>query len=500
MIKRTVAAIVAVLALVGSSASAQSTPPKAAVTGGVVAGVRSADVVSFKGIPYAAPPVGALRWRPPQPVKAWRGVKAADKVGALCQQVYNSKDNGVGPLPASEDCLTVNVFAPVGAKALPVMVWIHGGGFVNGSGTAALYDGTALARRGVVLVTLNYRLGRFGFFAHPALTAEAKGQPVGNYGLMDMIAALKWVQANVAKFGGDPRQVTMFGESAGGIAVNDLMISPAARGLFVRAIVESGVGREVAPPLAAAEKAGQDFAAKVGLANATAADLRNLTPERILKAGDPDIRTGGGTIADGKILTTNPADGFARGLEAKVPYIVGWNSLEFPVPAAGLDRLLETTPAGPSAVRAGLAAVYPDEASFEAHVVSDLLFNEAGLNLARLHAGHLQPTWVYRFSVLSPSMKGKLMGAPHASERQYVFRTLNTSPWPTDANDAVQAATMSAYWASFAKHGDPNGAGRVTWPAYSAAHDELLDFTNAGPVVIRTPDKPVIDAIAALYR
>jgi para-nitrobenzyl esterase len=475
------------------AAHAQPSAPQASVTGGALAGVRDGDVVSFKGIPFAAPPVGDLRWRPPQPVRPWSGVRAADRYGALCEQKYNPSDNGVGPLPMSEDCLTLNVFAPPRARALPVMVWIHGGGFVNGSATAALYDGSALARQGVVVVTLNYRLGRFGFFAHPTLTAQAKGEPVGNYGLMDMIAALKWVRANIGRLGGDPRQVTIFGESAGGIAVNDLMVSPAARGLFVRAVVESGLGREPAPPLAQAEKGGLAFAAQVGLADATAADLRKLSPEQILQAGDPDIRAGQGSLADGKILPMAPMEAFSKGLEAKVPYVVGSNSLEFPAPAAALAS-------GLGAHAASVEAAYPDTATYQAHLASDVLFNEPGLRLARLHAANGQPTWAYQFSVLSPSMRGKLQGAPHASDRQYVFQTLNTSPWPTDGNDAAQARTISAYWVSFAKTGDPNGGGRPTWPRYDAAQDRILDFTNEGPVATSAPRRKAMDAIAEAYR
>ena len=488
----------AVLAMAAASAGAQSSPPQVKIASGMLSGVRDGDVVAFKGVPFAAPPVGDLRWRPPQPAAPWSGVRAADKVGAVCAQAYNAKDNGVGPQPVSEDCLTLNVFAPAGAKAAPVMVWIHGGGFVNGSGTAALYDGAGLARQGVVVVTLNYRLGRFGFFAHPALTKAASGEPVGNYGLMDMIAALNWVKANISRFGGDPGQVTIFGESAGGIAVDDLMISPAARGLFVRAIVESGLGREPAPPLAEAEKAGEAFATKVGLANATAADLRKLSTEQILVAGDPDLRAGGGSMRDGQILTLGPMEAFAQGVEAKVPYLVGWNSLEFPAPAAVRDKFLET--AAPAEKRSQLAAAYRDPDSYGAHIVSDLLFTEPALSLARLHAAHGQPTWVYQFSVLSPAERSTLQGAPHASERQYVFKTLKTSPWPTDANDAVQSDAMSAYWTAFAKTGDPNGSGRVRWPAYDATRDELLDFTNAGPVAVKTPRPSAMDAITALYR
>lgn len=487
----------AISAPAASPALAQPAAPQVTVSGGVLAGSRDGDVLSFKGVPFAAPPLGDLRWRAPRLVKSWRGVRAADKYGAICQQNYNPGDNGVGPLPMSEDCLTLNVFTPEGAKGQPVMVWIHGGGFVNGSGTAALYDGSALARQGVVVVTLNYRLGRFGFFAHPALTAEAKAEPVGNYGLMDMIAALEWVRANIGRFGGDPERVTIFGESAGGIAVNDLMVSPPARGLFMRAIAQSGLGRETTLPLPAAETSGEAFAAQVGLSKATAADLRKLTPEQILKAGEPDIRAGGGSMAEGRILPMSPADAFAKGLEAKVPYVVGWNSLEFPAPAADVEKFIGVMAAANPRV-SGLEATYPDRETYLTHVVSDLLFTEPALALAAMHAANGAPTWVYRFSVVSPAMRGVLKGAPHASERQYVFQTLKTSPWPTDANDAVQAKTISAYWAGFALNGDPNGAGRPDWPRYDRARDQILDLSNDGPAVVTTPRRKTLDAIAEL--
>ncbi|HET9159644.1 MAG TPA: carboxylesterase family protein [Caulobacteraceae bacterium] len=498
-LRPTLALIGAVLLAPSFTAQAQSAAPIVRIASGALAGVRDGDVVSFKAIPYAAPPVGELRWRPPQPVKAWSGVRPADRVGAMCEQVYNARDNGVGPLPMSEDCLTLNVFAPAPAKGAPVMFWIHGGGFINGSGTADLYDGSALARQGVVVVTINYRLGRFGFFSHPSLTAAAGGEPVGNYGLMDMIAALKWTQANIGKFGGDPNKVTIFGESAGGFAVNDLMISPAAKGLFIRAIVESGAGRETAPPLAQAETLGTAFATKAGLTNATAAQLRALSAEQILKLGDPDLTAGGGSIADGKIMTMAPSAAFARGLEAKVPYIVGYNNLEFPVAAAALEQRLNGFATMTPAARERISALYPDKATYDAHIVSDVIFTEPALNLARLHVARGQPAFVYRFSVLSPSVAGRLQGAPHASERQYVFRTLKTSTWPTDANDEMQAAVMSAYWVAFAKTGDPNGGGRPVWPKYSPGTNEILEFTNTGPKVVKTPMAPGLDAIAALY-
>lgn len=470
------------LAACGAPAIARHDSPTLVLTkSGALRGSLQDGIVSFKGIPYAAPPVGALRWRPPQPEKPWRGVREADRVGAICEQKYQPADNGVGPLPISEDCLTLNVFARADAKAEPVMFWIHGGGFVNGSGTAALYDGTALARQGVVVVTINYRLGRFGFFAHPALTAEARGRPTGNFGIMDMIAALKWVRGNISRFGGDPHQVTIFGESAGGIAVNDLMVSPAARGLFARAIAESGLGREPAPRLADAESAGVAFARSLGLDQPSARDLRNLSPEQILKAGDPDLMKGGGSMIDGQILTIAPAAGFKAGREADVPYIVGWNSLEFPVPAPDPGKPVPPILSLDAESLKRIAAAYPTLDSYKLNLLSDVLFVEPAYNLARLHAGHGRVTRVYQFSVVPKAARSLFKGAPHAFERQYVFETLHSSPVPTDGNDAAQAAAMSAYWVSFAKTGDPNGGGRPEWPLFSGSRPEIMDFTSEGP-------------------
>ena len=474
---------------------------------GLVLGGAADDVVAFKGIPYAAPPVGDLRWRAPRPAPAWSGTLTADKYGAICMQKYDAKDNGVGAPPMSEDCLTLNVWRPFArsARPLPVMVWVHGGGFVNGSGTAALYDGSALARRGVVVVTLNYRLGRFGFFAHPALTREGRGQPVGNYGLMDQIAALKWVKANIAGFGGDPKAVTLFGESAGGMSVNQLMISPAARGLFKRAIVESGVGREYSTRLnetnpmgqPSAEAAGAAFAKSLGAQGDDPAALRAIPAEKILAAGDPAPLGGSGPIIDGQIVTMDVSDAFAKGLEAKVPYIVGSNSLEFPIPAKGVEKMLGDLTRLTPDQRAKIEAAYGDKDAFALNIVSDVIFTEPARHLAALHAKNGQPTWLYRFSVLSPAVRSILKGAPHASERQYVFQTLGASPWPTGEQDKAAAAVMSAYWADFAKTGDPNGAGRPAWPAYSAEQDRLLDFTNDGPVAGKVPHPERLDALAA---
>ena len=481
------------LVALGMSAQAQAPAPTARVETGALAGVSAEGVTSFKGVPYARPPVGDLRWRAPQPAPAWSGVRPADRVGALCMQAYNKTDNGVGPLPMSEDCLSLNVFAPTGAARLPVMVWIHGGGLVNGSGTAALYDGSALARQGVVVVAINYRLGRFGFFAHPALTAEAKGGATANYGLMDQLAALRWVKRNIAAFGGDPSNVTVFGESAGGASVDRLMMIRQARGLFHKVIAQSPAGSEHGLALAQAEAAGVAFAAKLGATGAGAAALRALPAEAVVSAGELQMGRGEAPILDGVMLSQDPLAAFAAGREARVPYLVGSNSLEVPKAFGEFyRRAAELPPGAEPAVR----AAYLDAATYEARIATDNIFAAPARAFARTHAAHGAPTFLYRFSVVSAKAP-PFGGAIHASDRQYVFQTLNASTWPTDARDAARAREISAYWVNFAKHGDPNGPGLPSWPAYGP-DDRLMDFTNEGPAAEPTPDARALDAVAAM--
>jgi para-nitrobenzyl esterase len=450
-------------------------------------------ISSFKNIPYAAPPVGALRWKPPQPAARWADVRDAAHYGPLCIQVA-SKDNGVGPGPASEDCLQLNVTSPSLKAKQPVMVWIHGGGFTNGSGTAALYDGAALAKQGVVVVTINYRLGRFGFFAHPALTKE--GGPLANYAMMDMVAGLKWVKRNISAFGGDPAQVTIFGESAGGIAINQLMLMPQARGLFARAITESGLGREPTGPLAAAEAKGAAFAEKLGVRADqpdAAAALRALAADEVLAAGDPNLSLGDMPIADGQMIMGSPVDGFAQGHQAKVAFIVGSNDIELPKAYGG--GYTKATGGLSQADEDQMVEAYGSREAFETRFKSDTIFTEPGRTLARLHASRGAPTWTYRFSILSAGAPKFLPGTPHAQERQYLFQNLNASPWPTDGRDQQLAKTVSAYWTSFAKTGSPNGEGRPTWPTYDDAQ-QMIDFTNDGPIVTKVSDAAAIALIA----
>jgi para-nitrobenzyl esterase len=359
----------------------------------------------------------------------------------------------------------------------------------------------------VVVVTINYRLGRFGSFAHPLLTAEAGSQPTANYGMMDMIASLEWVKRNIAAFGGDPGNVTIFGESAGGMAVQRLMTSPAAKGLFHKAIVQSGAGRENVLYLdkpnsrgqPSAESDGEAFAKSLGVTAATTADLRAISADRIIAAGDPSTFSGGGPVLDGKLFTKPIVESFKAGEEAKVPYLVGYNGAEFPSTPQNVDGSLTRIAGTTSANLPKVTATYPDPETMAAQIVGDIIFAEPARHLAGLHDANGQPSYLYRFNVLSPSVRNRLKGTTHAQERQYVFDTLHTSPYATDDNDKVQAQHALTYWTNFAKTGDPNGGGEPVWPRYTTAKDELLEFTNDGPVAKPSPHADRWAAIAARY-
>lgn len=481
--------------------------PRATVEQGVLIGRREGAVSSFRGVPYAAPPVGPLRWRAPRPPAPWSQPRDAGQVGALCIQPPSGGDPGVGPPPMSEDCLTLNVWTPAErAEPRPVMVWIHGGGFNNGSGTAALYDGANLAKRGVVVVTVNYRLGRLGFFDHPALAAErARGEPGGNYGMMDIVAALKWVRENAGAFGGDAGNVTVFGESAGGAAVTRLMISPEARGLFHRAVVQSGLGRDTGVPLDAPSAVGGPSLRDRGMAFArtigatTAAELRALPAEALLRPA-PNFYGGDNLVIDGRLVTEDVETAFSGGREAPVPLIIGTNSAEF-----WWIRPQEINPYGAiddaltSQERVDLYAAYGGEDGYRAHVVSDLAFNEPARHLARLHARNGHPTYLYRFDVVPDSNPEPSGGATHASERPYVFDNLHTVGRPTGERDQRAAEAMAGYWTRFAAKGDPNGEGRPAWPEFGPGRDRLLEFTNDGPVARPIPFADRLDLIEAYY-
>lgn len=506
-LKDAFAAGVAVV-LVVSAARAADTPfaDQVRVDGGMVKGAVQDGVLSFKGIPFAAPPVGDLRWRAPQPVPAWTGVKPATAYGHDCmQKPFPSDAAPLGTEPA-EDCLVLNVWRPSqsGAGKLPVMVWIYGGGFVNGGSSPAVYDGSQFAKRGVVLVSFNYRLGRFGFFAHPALTRESPRGPVGNYGYMDQIAAMQWVKRNVARFGGDPENVTVFGESAGGMSVHMLLTSPLAKGLLQKAIIESGGGRTGLLPMrrlhddipggpTSAESVGVAFAKKAGIEGSDAAALaalRKLRAEQVIDGlnlasmGAAAATYVGGPMVDGQILAEPPEDAYRAGRNAKVPLLIGANSADIGFSTAKtMDEVL--APFGAEKEKA-LAAYDADKtADVRAvgfKVAMDRFMGEPARFVAKTLAAQGVRTYLYRFSYVAESMRGEWRGAPHATEIPYVFDTV-AAKYGKDLTpkDAAAAQAANAYWTAFAKSGDPNVPGAPNWPVYDARTDALMDLTNDGP-------------------
>jgi para-nitrobenzyl esterase len=466
-----------------ASALTETSPPRR-IDSGLLAGITRDGVDRFMGIPYAAPPVGALRWRAPQPAPAWSGVRNADRFGDMCMQVPrpSSLGSAASPQGMSEDCLTLNVFRPAAADGpLPVMVWIHGGGFTSGSSAIASYDGSAFARGGVVLVSINYRLGRLGVFAHPALTAEnADDGYLANYGLMDQIAALRWVADNIATFGGDPENVTIFGESAGGLSVNALMVSPAARGLFQRAISQSGYGRGVFSRMTidspggrpAAETEGMELAAAVGVQGNDLTALRAVPASEIVA----HYKAQGHLyfVLDGKVLTKDMWDVFRAGDEAPVPFMVGSNSHEF----AGIkwtDPRVDLHYFVSDDAYLALVEAYGGKEILDHHLLSDFLFTEQARALARMHSSNGYPTFVYLFSVVSDAAAAAGTGARHGSEIPYVFDTLNAAaPGVDDVAHALVAGTMNATWRAFANHGEPNRPGLAPWPAYTTGR--IMEF------------------------
>lgn len=466
----------ALLATLAFATSAAAEGPKAKVESGELLGEATARAAIFRGVPFAAPPVGDLRWTPPQRPPKWQGARDATQNGPSCPQVMNADgapNFGGANGPMSEDCLQLNIFAPLkprggAAKKAPVMVWLHGGGHIAGAGW--IYDGQAFAEKGVVVVAPNYRLGALGYFAHPALTAAAgPTAPLANYGLMDQIAALEWVKRNIAAFGGDPANVTIFGESAGGSSVLQLMATPAAKALFSKAIVQSGGGWSPMASLAEAEAKGVAAGQKLGAETLPA--LRALPAEQL-------VAIGGGPLVDGRLVRETPAQAFAAGREADAPMIIGANS--------GEDSLMGRLPEGaPAALAAKLdpavRAAYADEAAKgdEPLVRADFT-DKTFVAPARWFAGQAEdgaPAWLYHFSYVGSRFRPYLTTAAHAADVQYVFhywgrRTPLSAIQP---DDTAMAELMNACWASFAKTGVPACPGH-DWPAYSGGSDQLLEF------------------------
>lgn len=481
----------AALLLAPAAALAADAAPAVTLTQGHLAGAGEAGVERFLDIPFAAAPVGSLRWRAPQAPPRWTGVRDAAKPGPACPQTVRPALVAGGVADhQSEDCLQLNIWRPAGGRKLPVMVWVHGGAHVIGSGTFPAFDGTALARQGVILVTINYRLGALGYFAHPALTEGAPpGEAIANYGLMDQLAALRWVQKNIAAFGGDPRQVTLFGESAGAIGVTTILAQPEAKGLFARAIVQSGVGLLDPRPLAEQEALGAALALRAGArADASLAELRALPAAGLVAAGE--VRTPGvmtGLILDGKLIREAPWRTLARSEPVDVPLLIGANSNEASVilgmgvpPAAALAYLGADQAAGRAAYGASLA---DDELARQ--VLGDAWFVAPARWLASRTAGGA-PSYLYHFDYVAAARRDRAKGAEHGSEIPYLFGTLNyfaSLAGPVDDEDRAFGKGASACWIAFAKTGVPRCALVPDWPRYSDADDGLAHFAPRSGVI-----------------
>jgi len=453
-------------------------------------------VVSYLGIPYAAPPVGGLRWKPPRPPTPWDGVRSAERFGNRCIQTSPFPDMLFQSAQESEDCLTLSIWTKTSADGpLPVMVWIHGGGYFSGASDEQRHDGSALARRGVVVVTINYRLGVLGFFAHPELTAESEAAASGNYGLLDQIAALRWLRDNIDGFGGDPDNVTIFGESAGSFSVSALMASPLATGLFHKAIGQSGASRGELT-LSEAETAGLAFADAVG-ANGLE-ELRATSPARLVEVATANLRTRSGGLrfqpnVDGYVLMEPVLDVFEHGDQSNVPLLAGWNSAEVPLPRASAATLGdEVRESFPNDIEAA-SQVYPggsEEEAWQSAVAlrSDLFIGFPTWKWIELHASTSQGrTFRYLFNQVRPRVDGSppedSPGAQHASDIEYVFGILESLDleW-SDADRAVSQMMIEA-WTNFAASGRPAAAGLPKWDVWRPGGTGLYMRIDASPAL-----------------
>jgi para-nitrobenzyl esterase len=507
--KKTGLAISVILLLIGFYGCKPNSPVNTAkVEGGMVEGVVSGDIAVFKGIPYAAPPVGDLRWKPPQPVKAWTGVLRADKFGPMCPQP-GVQSNDSTALKPSEDCLYLNVWTPAKSRKemLPVMVWIYGGGFSSGATSVPWYNGENLAKRGVIVVSVGYRVGPLGFLPHPELDAESANHVSGNYGLLDQIEGLKWVQNNISAFGGDPKRVTIFGESAGAISVSMLCASPLTKGLFWGAISESGSSFfpvtdslnvfDCVVTLAGAEKRGIEFMKRMGCSNI--AELRKVPPEKWMN--DPASQMGYfWPVVDGYVIAGDQTSLYNEGRYNDVHVIIGTNSDE------GSMFVRNQKPEeyikgvkmrfGPFAER--ILKLYPVDSTggtyrSAADIFRDVEFAWTGRTWARLQEKTgKSKVFVYYFDQFrnEPFWPGMPMpdGAAHASEIVYVFGTLDLNYGANiTPEEKGLSETMEKYWTNFARTGDPNGEGLPVWPVYRDDGKTVM-YLKGTPETIGVPN------------
>ncbi|HEX2560751.1 carboxylesterase/lipase family protein [Phenylobacterium sp.] len=492
------------LALLFAAALA-SAAPEVRSEGGVLRGQAGDGVVAYKAVPYANAPVGALRWRPPQPVTPWPGARDASVMGPDC--VQGAMPGPPPSHPRSEDCLYANVWRPAQAGGkLPVMVWIHGGAFTNGGSSSPETFGDQMARRGVVFVSFNYRLGRLGFFGHPALSRENPQEPKVNYGLMDQIAALRWVRRNIDDFGGDPANVTVVGESAGGMSINALLTSPEGRGLFDKAIVQSGGGRSFLtgrrraahdlPGAPSAETLGVQFAEAIGVEGTGEAALEALRAKSAREiTGDLSMATlafaparafFAGPVIDGRVLTEPAEAVFAARRQHRVPLIVGATDGDLSLDAAPTKDAAFAA-FGPDAEAARAAYDPTGQADLKAvnqAVGADRNMIEPARFVAQAMSGRGAPTYVYRFAYV-PTARGETsrFGAEHASDVAFAFDRLAAMHQDrVTGEDESVADAMAGYWVNFAQRGDPNGGGLSLWPAAGRRGEPLLIFGADGRI------------------
>lgn len=474
---------------------------------GPISGKLEDGVWTYLGIPYAAPPVGGLRWEEPQPVHPWDEVRPCTEFGPACPQPKSDWTGVMDVGEMSEDCLYLNVWTPAKSPAerLAVMVWIHGGAFQTGASSLEVYDGHNLAKEGVVVVSINYRLGPLGFMAHPLLSRESRHGVSGNYGLLDQIAALEWVQRNIAVFGGDPYNVTVFGQSAGGMSILDLMASPLAGGLFDRAIVESGPLLNLGFPLNrdaslnAAERMGEEISKKLGCDKEKdeLAALRSRTPQELMEASSGNnlflspinLGINLGPNIDGYVLPEDPLKVFLQGRQSAVPLLVGINANEGTVFAPEINlaqyRLMLNFVYRDFADE--VLALFPGSTPQEIKLALDKLITQMGFAAsARFTAACMEkvgaPAYLYQFVRTTNDPRIRMLGSFHSLEIAYVFGNLDKIPLQgLEGADVELSRKMMAYWVNFAKTGDPNGKDLEKWPAYEGGteqYQELGDTTS----------------------